>query len=436
MRPGIILMKIRNAISVVLTRLKYNLWIRPSLIVLGFTGFAFGLVEFSRHFDPKTFSFWPSLFQGGPDSARLILSTIATSIMTITGVAFSVTIVALTLASSQYSSRILGKFLKDRVTQRALGFLSGVFAYCLVVLLHVGKGSAEEPFVPTLAVLFSMVVGLMAIGVFMYFIHHIASTIRATNIVTDVRTETLKVIEKLWPKEMKRDEFPEEKGLVFRAVPSPRAGYITDVEQEKLIEFATKHDLVVKIEKAVGDFVVEGDLLVSYSGRSEKDLDSQLTDFCSLDRQRTLEKDPLFGIRQIVDVALKALSPGINDVTTAVISIHQLLVILHLALERSCHKQLFDDGKTIRLIRKAISFRCMLEEAFNEIAYNGKSHNRILLELIDATGGLLQRAPTKEFKHILREEAAFLKEVLLNCPLPESSRSALMREWDLRFAPE
>ena len=141
---------------------------------------------------------WPRLFGASAEGARGMLSTIAGSMMTVVGVTFSMTLVSLALASSQYTSRILRNFMRDRVTQVVLGIFTGIFAYCLIVLRTI-RGGDEGGFVPSLAVFFAVVLAMGGIGVLIFFIHHIAASIQASSIIASVADETMVAVDRLFP---------------------------------------------------------------------------------------------------------------------------------------------------------------------------------------------------------------------------------------------
>lgn len=390
----------RNKLSVLWNRVAYSMWVVPTLMVIAFVALAVGSVELTFSMGAGSTLPWGAFFLGDADSARLILSTVATSMMTITGVAFSITIVALALASSQYTSRVLGNFMRDRATQMALGTLSGVFAFCLTALLRIGKGGGQEPAVPAPTIFLALAFGILGVGAFIFFIHHIAARIRATSIVTEVRIETIAVIAAMWP-----DRGAEERscgldlaGPGWHGVASVKTGYLQNVETQQLARWASKHGLVIKIEKAVGDFVIKGEALAAYKGGGPGNACEDIADFCIIDEQRTIEKDPLFGVRQIVDIALKALSPGVNDVTTAVICIHQLTAILCEAIERREEPEICYFREEPRVSVRSLSFPRLLREATEEIRQSARGNPRIRGELVKMMATLRERAPSADME--------------------------------------
>ncbi|HET9529933.1 MAG TPA: DUF2254 family protein, partial [Blastocatellia bacterium] len=154
----------------------------PSLMLLGAVLLALIFIEIDSALSQSSLARYPRLFGVNAEGARSILSSVASSMITVAGVIFSITIVALSLASSQYTSRVLRNFMKNRGNQIALGVFVSIFVYCLVVLRTIRGG--EESFVPSLSVLFAIVLGLVGIGFLIYFIHHVATMIQASEMIS------------------------------------------------------------------------------------------------------------------------------------------------------------------------------------------------------------------------------------------------------------
>ena len=170
------------------SNLRASFWFLPLLIVAFSTVLAVGLIDVDSSGSRDWMADWPRLFGAGAAGARGMLATIAGSMMTVVGVTFSMTLVTLALASSQYTSRILRNFMSDRVTQIVLGIFAGIFSYCLIVLRTI-RGGDEGGFVPSLSVAFSVVLAIGGIGTLIFFIHHIASSIQASSIIASVAKE-------------------------------------------------------------------------------------------------------------------------------------------------------------------------------------------------------------------------------------------------------
>jgi uncharacterized membrane protein len=401
--------------------LRSSLWFVPTILVLGAVVFAQGLIEIEAHIDGIDLQEqWPRLFGAGAAGSRGMLTAIASSMITVAGVAFSITIVALALASSQYTSRILSNFMRDRASQAVLGAFVGIFVYCLVVLRSI-RGGDEGAFVPSIAVLFAVVLALVGIGCLIFFIHHIASSIQAEKIIQSAANETFDAIDRMFPAEMGEatgadvSSGPEPPpGLqVWQSIPARRSGYIRNVESDDLLGFASAQNTVVRMERGVGDFVVEGAPLVSVAGNKQPDDETaaQLYALYTIGHQRTMAQDASFGIRQIVDVALKALSPGINDTTTAVTCVDYLTAVLaRLATRQFESPHRMDQGE-LRVIARGPTFPGMLGEAFDQIRQNAAGNVTVLLSLLQALEVIAMRTQDAHRRQALLRQADLIAEV-------------------------
>ncbi|MBA2647648.1 MAG: DUF2254 domain-containing protein, partial [Pyrinomonadaceae bacterium] len=332
-----------NKLKRLWNELRSSLWFVPGLIVLGSIAVAFALIEVDSRISREMLIKYPRLFGAGAAGSRGMLTAIGGSMMTVAGVTFSLTLAALAQASSQYTPRILRNFMGDRANQIVLGSFVGIFVYCLVVLRTI-RGGDEGAFVPSLSVVFAIFLAVVGIGFLIFFIHHIASSIQASNLIASAAEETLAAIDRLFPQQVGESaaETDETGGMKatrtaddlanrsWREIPSRATGYLQSVDVEMLIKLATEHEIVMRMERGIGAFIVENEPLVSLAFATAPDeavIESfvkRLDDTYTISRYRTVEQDAAFGVRQIVDIALKALSPGINDTTTAVTCVDYL----------------------------------------------------------------------------------------------------------------
>lgn len=342
-------------------RLRGSFWFTPALIVLGSMLLAAALVELGAGLDTDLSAWSPRLFGAGADGSRAMLSAIATSMVTVAGVVFSITIVTLSLTSTQYSPRVLRNFMRDAPTQVVLGIFVGIFAYCLVVLRTI-RGGDEGAFIPSLAVLGGMAYAFVGIGVLIYFIHHVALGIQASTILDRIASDTVHAIDHLFPQELGEPppvahasaDLPED----WVAVRAQRSGYVKFIDAEALVRAAVKGHRVLRLRISVGDHVPEGATLaeVEGGGALPSELAQQVRDCVVLARQRTVEQDAAFGLQQLVDVALRALSPGINDPTTACMCLNELGWLLARLAQRAMPEPLrFQDGR-LRVIAPVPEF--------------------------------------------------------------------------------
>jgi uncharacterized membrane protein len=376
------------------SNLQSSFWFVPSLIVLSSVVLAAGLIAIDYTTNDLWLSQWPLLFGVGAEGARGMMTTIAGAMMSVVGVTFSMVLVVLVLASSQYSPRILRNFMRSRITQIVLGTFSGIFTYCLVVLCII-RGAVGEEFVPALAVMFGFVLALGGVATLIFFIHHIASSMLASNIISSIADETLAAIDHLFPQdigqESEKDEYDKVvdslSKLNWYAVPTEDTGYIQRVDKDALLSFARDRKTVVWMYRGIGDFVVQNTVLVHISLEEPPDgnIISSLQRAFIIGHQRTVEQDAAFGIRQIVDIALKALSPGIVDVTTAVVCVDYLTNILSRLVTREIPSYLrYDDDGELRVIAKGPNFESMLEESFGQIRDIAKGDIVIISRLLSS----------------------------------------------------
>ena len=374
--------------------LRASLWFVPSLIVLGSMLAAVLMSETDGRVGLELATRWPRLFGASADASRAILAAIATSMVTVAGVVFSITIVALSLTSTQYSPRVLRNFMRDRPTQVVLGVFMGIFAYCLIVLRTI-RGADYGDFIPSLAVLAGMVYALAGVALLIYFIHHVAQSIQAASILARISHDTAGAIERLFPQDIGQPPADQAMAPLPRAWTAVRAdqdGYVTGIDSDSVLQFAKDRDCIVRLAVATGAFVVAGSPVIELSGTDLlADGDARrLRGWVSLAPQRTVEQDAAFGLQQLVDVALKALSPGINDPTTACMCIDRLGALLaQLASRRIPDPYRMVQGR-LRVIAPAPDFASLLKLAFDPVVAHSRGDLQVLSRLLDALGFVRQ----------------------------------------------
>lgn len=397
-----------------------SFWFVPSLIIAASIALALALIEADSTESNQWLANWPRLFGASSAGARVMLSTIATSMMTVVGVTFSMTLVTLALASNQYTSRVLRNFMRDRVTQVVLGVFTGIFTYCLIVLRSI-RGGDEGGFIPSLAVTFGVVLAIAGISVLIFFIHHIASSIQASSIIASVAAETMLAVDRMFPEHLGQAHndsdadqsphlLPKEN---WKAVRANGNGYVQSVDTAALLRLARVHQTIVRMERGIGEFVVHDTTLASVARENppEQEMIAALQGAYSLSRHRTLQQDATFGIRQIVDIALRALSPGVNDTTTAVMCVDYLTAILaRLASRNIPSLYRYEEGE-LRVLAVGPTFVSLVAESFDQIRSSGNGNVAILLRMLGAlqTIGSLTASPIR--RRALREHVQWITEV-------------------------
>ena len=324
----------------------------------------------------------PFLFAGGSDGARSLLSSITSSMISFTGLVFSITIVVLQLTSSQFSPRVLRTLLQDRTSQLALGVFVATFLYAMTVQRSVrgGDGDTQE-FVPQLGVTLAYGFVLLSVALFIRYIHHIANAIRAVSIITSVADEARGVIDG-WP-EPAPEPPPPPSGTPQRRLSTPAPGVVITIDTKRLVRAAEAADVVFVLVPHPGDFVCTGAEIIDVYGAAADDIDEEtVVPALALDRERTMDQDAAFGFRQLIDIAERALSPGVNDPTTAVQAMDQLRDLLRLIAGRRLPDGLFcDSAGRLRVVVPQLDFADYLDLAIDEIAHYGENSLQVRAHL-------------------------------------------------------
>ena len=370
-----------------------SLWVLPGIAVLValIAGSVLSLVPV-----PRDWLLYKLLFQGTPDDARTLLIGTAGTMISVVALVLGLTVVALQVASGQYSPRLLGNFLRDRHTQIVLSVFVATFAYCTAGLYTVGisGGSRVEEF-PRLAVTGAILLLFACLGFLIYFIDHLAHSIQLDTIMDVVQQNTSLVIADL----------PDTGETGTLAVPAQavpilawRSGYIQSVHPEDLYEAAKAAEVVINLVPRVGDFVVE-DMPIAWwwadesahaGARVTERLGEHLIAAVLVGGERTLLQDAAFGMRQLVDIALKALSPAVNDPYTAVMSVERLTALLAaLAPRRLGDIVSHDPDGPSRVVAHFPTFVDYVDLAVGQVRRYGASEPQVayaLLRLLQVAG--------------------------------------------------
>ncbi|MCZ2860437.1 DUF2254 domain-containing protein [Blastococcus sp. VKM Ac-2987] len=298
------------------------------------------------------------VFGGDPGAARDLLAAIAGSLISVTGVTFSLTVVALQLGSSQYSPRLLQTFVTDPVVQGTLAQLTGTFVYALTVLRTVRTAEATldgRAFVPRLSITLAFLFALGSVAALVFFLGHLARMLRVETMLRNVHDEAVATIERT--DQNPDDAPPELPGRPGTPVEAQASGFVVAVDEERLVAVARERDLVLVLRPRMGDSVVRGTPLAHVwprdggPVRDPDELADAVTQAVTLSYERTPEEDAAYSVRKIVDIAGRALSPGINDPTTAVHALSHLSALLGDLLPRhSPSLACRDTDGTLRLV--------------------------------------------------------------------------------------
>ena len=339
-------------------------------------GFALPTLYDALELDPPVLDFVDR------DVARSLLQTVATATVSVTGLSFSVTIVAFTLASSQLSPRVLRTFSADRLSQATLGCFLGTFVYCLAVLVRLGSASADQP-VPHLSVTLAVVLAFVAFALFALFIAHIVRMLQPSSIIEHVSATGRRVLERPYPSDVgadPEDDAPAEarllercgsvRGVVVRAG-ADTDGYVATFLGSHAIEAATAGDGLVVQRVCVGEYVWPGMPLAEvWTGRDgdAEALAEAVRGTFVVRSQQTPVQDPRFPIRQLADIALKGVSPSVNDPTTAINAMEAMtsLLIRSAASPAPSRLRADEDGE-VRLVAVAPDLDDLVRLGFEQV---------------------------------------------------------------------
>lgn len=412
----------KTQLSKVFERLRTSYWFVPTLLVAFAILLSYLTVRVDQvwNLDASGRRFW--LYGGQPEGAREVLGTIATAMMTIASLTFSITIVALTLAAQQFGSRLLYNFMRDRANQFVLGVFLATFVYAILVLRMVHGGEANS-FVPQISVTVVLALTLLSIGALIYFIHHTAESIQADNVIDAVRQDLQDCAHVLLPdgdaNERRDDEWAEAMVLwqhrLADSLPviARASGFLQAIDIESLIVQARDRQAVFRLLKRPGDFVITGSELARVAPASLVDdgFVARINRDFILGRRRTLIQDIDLPFQQLVEVALRALSPGINDPHTAMRCIDRLGDMLGEVLRRGAPPVVArDEQGVIRLIFERVTFSGVLGTAFDEIRRQASGNPTVIARLLDTLAVLVELARTDAQRDAIGRQARLAHE--------------------------
>lgn len=405
-------------------KIRSSLWFIPTLMTASVMVLAF-LTFFVDQYSALGQWFSDQRFAIGPQGARTLLATVAGSVIGVAGVSFSITIVALTLASSQFGPRLLNNFMKDLTNQMILGTFIATFIYCLLVLGSIRENKGEV-FVPQISILVGILLTLMSLGVFIYFIHHISISIHAEKVITAVSKDLKKTINHLFPQ--KRGQGKTEGGPASEStippnfereaqlVLSPASGYLQAIDQQGIMDLAIGQDLLIHLKYRPGAFIVAGEILASvWPPQNIEDAHlKKIAHTFLIGSQRTEEQDVEFSIHLLVELAVRALSPGINDPFSAIGCIDRLGECLSLLAGRTLPSPYcYDDTHQLRVIINPITMEGIFNAAFNQIRQNGGACVAVGLRLLETFGVLVSTTDNPTVYEAVRHHAKMVKEEML-----------------------
>jgi uncharacterized membrane protein len=376
-----------------------GIWLIPALFALGAVALAVGLSALEVRLVLPLGGILPS----GPAGARSLLSSVITAMISFTALVFSITVVALQLASSQFSPRVLRTFLQDRVTQVTLGTFVATFLFAMVVLATLPDRPAGR--LPELSLAVSMALVLASTFVFIHYLHHITTILQVSYIIASIGAQTRRSMDGQYL--IATDRGPlDMSGPVERVLVADAPGVVSDIDLDRLADFARRRRCAISVVPTPGDFVVEGGPLLNvHRVRDTPPAPLEPADagkLVSIGVERNPGQDVDFGFRQLADIAERALSPGMNDVTTAVRALQEMHDLLRRLAKRSHLPRVVRDGDgTVRARQAQRSFDRILAVAVDDVRYAGRDQPRIT-SFLDAMLRDLEATAVPEHRPAIR----------------------------------
>lgn len=376
-----------------LDRLRSSYWFVPSLMAATAVAAALGTIRLDQVMEAPWVTNIGFVYTGGAEGARSLLSTVASSMITVAGVVFSITIVALSLAATQFGPRLLRNFMRDRSAQVVLGTFIATFIYCVLVLRTVRGEDGGRGFLPHISVTIAVALSLASLGVLIYFIHHVASLINVAQVAHGVRCDLDQAIDRLFPDRLghgsadePEEAEPPEPPPGSRMVNARESGYVQVIDSEEVLRLARERGVVVQILHRPGHFVIAGrPLFALWPGPPvDEALEGALCDATVVGIQRTLTQDMEFAIDQLVEVAVRALSPGLNDPFTAITCIDHLgAALCRLAGRRLPSARRCGEDGALRVVAQPLTFDGALRASFSQIRQYGRGSVAVMLRLLE-----------------------------------------------------
>jgi len=402
-------------------RLRSSFWFVPALMACLAVALAVCAIELDKAIADGWLQRLDWIYSGGAEGASLLLGTVAGSMIAIAGTVFSMTLVALSLASSQLGPRLLRNFMRNTANQVVLGTFVATFVYCLLVLRTIRRAD-EVAFVPHLSVSIGVLLAMVSIGVLIYFIHHVSVSIQADEVVAQVGKELEDGIDRMFPGHLGKPgsevsqaqgdaELPAAFASEARPVGALEDGYLQLIDADALMALAAEEDLLLRLERRPGHYLVKGRAMVMVwpGDRVTETLVEKLNAAFVLGNQRTAAQDVEFSFQQLVEIAVRALSPGINDPFTAIACVDRLgSGLCRLARRDMPSSQRFDPDGQLRLVAPGSSFAGIVDMAFNQIRQSARSNPAVAIRMLDAIALIAGRVQRVQDAPCLQRQAAMI----------------------------
>jgi uncharacterized membrane protein len=418
-------------------QLRTNLWLVPSIEVLaaGLLAVTTIWIDWAAYRGRLTLPSW--VVSGTPDAARVILATLSAGVITVVGVVFSITIVTLTLASTQFGPRMLRNFVRDRGTQFTLGTFVATFVYAVVILVVIGAGGQND-FVPHLSVTVAIGLVLLDLCILIYFIHHVATEIQLPTVIASIARDLTRSIdaEAADTGEVLSTKSEVELALATNGpgaiVPAPASGYLQFIRYGLLVSIAAELDAVIRLHHRPGHFLVRGyPFATVWPPDRAPAVSKRLRHTNITGPHRTLTQDVAFAVDQLVEIAIRALSPAVNDTFTALTCIDWLGEgLCRVAVVWEPQEIYRDPYDVIRLITVPVSYDEMVDRAFRKIRQASRGMPAVMIRQLDALTVIMYETTDDSERAVLVRQAEMIRGSAQETIPYEPDRADVMRRYD------
>jgi len=416
--------------------LRTNLWLVPALEVAGAVILFVVTYSLDRAAYDGVFKVPGWAISGSADVARTVLTAIAAAVITVIGVVFSIVIVALTLTSTQFGPRMLRNFIRDRGTQLTLGTYVATFVYAVLTLGSVGQGSHGN-FVPHISVTITLVLMLADLAVLIYFLHHIALQIQLPQVIASIAGDLQSAIE-LQAGDASAGADAEMAALLIAemdgeggVVEAPRSGYLQFIQHDTLVTLATEVDAVVHVRYRPGHFIIQGtEYATVWPAEAASRVAQELSRAHVTGPYRTLAQDVSFGIDQLVEICIRALSSAVNDTFTALTCVDWIGDSLTKVTGRWQPTRVYRDAAgAVRVIATEVTWERLVQRAFEKVRQAARGMPAVMIRQLDALARIMERTTAQADRQVLLDQAAMIERLSAGTVDEPSDRADISRAY-------
>ena len=422
--------------------LRVSFWFAPAIMALVAVPLAWLLYGLDRQIPNELIQDSRLVMSGSPDQVRIMLISIAGTVLATAGVVFTLLTLPLSTVAAQYGSRLLRVFLGDRTTQVVLGMFVGTFVYCIAAAMSILPAEIE-PEGAQITTTVGLALMIATFGTLILLVQHISTMLQAPNIAAAAGAELLDVVKVENPDESRLENIPANAGRVAQIamaeaeaypIRSEEVGYIQTLDPDILLTLARENDLVMRLEAKPGDYVWEGKVVVQVwpATRFNERLEKQLRRAIRVGNQRTPTQDVECAVNQLVEMAVRAMSPAINDPFTAMTCLDHIGNGLALfARQGPENLNSYDPNGRLRLVFEPFSFEELLGAAFDMLRHASCDNAAVLLHMVDVIGVFGQEVQSPENQTLLLRHADLIREESLVGALIDADRQRIAQSVEM-----